>query len=167
MNHPTTFHQLGQFIVDFQHLEEAVNCLLVSMTNADDEVVRILINELEYGKRLTTADVVFSRLVDLRRNEDPETKKRFHKLMVELRELGERRNELVHSRYNRWVNIENKEGLLRMNSKLRGSLGTREEKEEELLPEAFQADHARLRTAGTQLECFRRQLIDWEYPDGS
>ena len=36
----------------------------------------------------------------------------FHELMVELGKLGERRNELVHSKYNRWFNVEGKEGLL-------------------------------------------------------
>ncbi|PLK50918.1 hypothetical protein [Uliginosibacterium sp. TH139] len=131
MNAPTAYHQLGRFIVTFQHLEDAVNDLLVLMADTDDGVVRILANDLEYGKRLNTTDVLFARFVDLRNNTRTEAKAEFHKLMVELRELGERRNDLVHSRYNSWLNVDGKEGLLRTNAKLRGSKGEREEVEEE------------------------------------
>jgi hypothetical protein len=119
MNTPTAYHQLGQFIVTFQHLEDAVNNLLVLMANTDDGVVRILANDLEYGKRLNTTDALFARFVDLRNNTQVGAKAEFHKLMVELRELGERRNDLVHSRYDHWLNVHGKEGLLRTNAKLR------------------------------------------------
>ena len=105
MNAPTAYHQLGRFIVAFQHLEDAVNTLLVLMANTDDEVVRILANDLEYGKRLNTADVLFARFVELRTNTRAQSKDEFHKLMIELRELGERRNDLVHSRYNPWLDV--------------------------------------------------------------
>lgn len=164
MNTPTAYHQLGQFIVTFQYLEDAVNNLLVLMADTDDGVVLILTNDLEYGKRLNTADVLFARFVDLRNNTRVEAKAEFHKLMVELRELGERRNDLVHSRYNTWLNVHGKEGLLRMNPKLRGSKGEREEKEEELQPEAFNGDLQRLAAAGAALDNFRLQVIDWLCP---
>ncbi len=159
----TTCHQLGRFIVEFQHLEAAVNNLLVLMADADCEVVKILVNELEYSKRLKTADVLFSRFIDLRINSDQTFKKEFHKLMIELTELGQRRNELVHSRYNPWINIEGKEGLLRTNSTLRASRGEREEQEEELQPETFNTDVERLRVAANLIEDFRVQIIDWKY----
>lgn len=164
MNTPTAYHQLGRFIVTFQHLEDAVNDLLVLMANTDDGVVRILANDLEYGKRLNTADVLFAHFVDLRNNTQVDAKGEFHKLIVELRELGARRNELVHSSYNSWINVHGKEGLLRTNSKLRGSKGEREEKEEELQPEAFNGDLRRLAAAAAALEKFRLQVIDWLYP---
>lgn len=160
----TAYHQLGRFIVNFQHLEEAVNDLLVLMANTDDGVVRILANDLEYGKRLNTADVLFARFVDLRNNTDTESKAKFHKLMVELRELGERRNELVHSHYTPWLNTDGKEGLLRTNPRLSGSKGKREEKEEELQPEAFNTDLRRLNAAALEIEQYRLQIIDWLYP---
>ena len=134
------------------------------MADTDDSVIRILANDLEYGKRLNTADVLFARFVDLRNNTQVAAKAEFHKLMVELRELGERRNDLVHSRYNVWLNIHGKEGLLRTNTKLRGSKGEREEKEEELQPEGFNNDLQRLNAAGATLEKFRLQIIDWLYP---
>ena len=164
MNTPTAYHQLGQFVVSFQHLEESVNNLLELLSNSDSEVVRILVNELEYGKRLKTADVLFARFVDLRTNTEPSSKAEFHKLIIELGELGERRNELVHSRYNRWINVHGREGLLRTNSKLRGKKGEREETEEELQPEAFNADLSRLNVAANNLEAFRLKVIDWLYP---
>ena len=161
MNAPSAYHQLGRFVVTFQHLEDAVNNLLVLLANTDDAVVRILVNDLEYRKRLNTVDVLFARFVDLRKNTRAEAKTEFHKLVVELRELGERRNDLVHSRYNLWLNVEGKEGLLRTNSKLRGSKGEREEMEEELRPEAFNGDLQRLAEVGAALEKFRLQVIDW------
>jgi hypothetical protein len=164
MNTTTAYHQLGRFIVTFQHMEDALNDLLVLMADTDDGVVRILANDLEYGKRLNTADVLFARFVDLRNNTRAEAKAEFHKLMVELRELGERRNDLVHSKYNSWLNVHGKEGLLRTNSKLRGSKGEREETEDELQPEAFDGDLQRLAAAGDALEKFRLQVIDWLYP---
>lgn len=95
---PSAFHKLGQFVVYFQHLEHTINKLLVLMAGADEENVCILINELEYSKRLKTADVLFARFVDLRSNTDPAIKDQFHELINELGKLGERRNELVHSR---------------------------------------------------------------------
>jgi hypothetical protein len=164
MNSPTAYHQLGRFIVMFQHLEGAVNNLLVLMADTDDEVVRILANDLEYFRRLKTADFLFARFVDLRNNTQMEAKTEFSKLMVELRKLGERRNDLVHSRYNPWINIHGKEGLLRTNSKLRGGEGKREVTEEELQPETFNDDLERLDLAGGALEKFRLQIINWLYP---
>lgn len=161
MANPSAYHQLGRFIVDFQHLENAVNDLLVLMANTNESVVRILANDLEYSKRLNTADVLFALFVDLRNNTNAEDKARFHNLMVELGKLGQRRNELVHSRYNPWLNVEGKEGLLRTNSRLSGKNGEREEKEEELQPEAFNADLRRLAEAADKLEQFRQLVIEW------
>ncbi len=161
----TAYHQLGKFIVIFQHLEDEINSLLILMANADCEVVRILVNELEYHKRLKTADVLFSRYIDIRPNTDPTQKKEFHNLMTELGKLAERRNELVHSKYNPWINIDGIEGLLRTNSKLRSNKGEREEQEEELQPEAFHADIERLHAAANIIEKFRIKIIDWNYSE--
>lgn len=165
MASPTAYHQLGQFIVAFQHLEGAVNDLLDLTSGGDSEATRILANDLEYGKRLNTADVLFARFVDLRTNADQAAKAEFHKLMVELRELGERRNDIVHSRYHQWFDVHGNEGLLRHNSKLRGKAGEREEVEEELQPGAFDADLTQLAATSARLEKFRLQVIDWLHPD--
>ena len=164
MNTPTAYHQLGQVIVFFQHLEESVNNLLELLSDDDGEVVRILVNDLEYSKRLKAADVVFARFVDLRNVTDSSTKTEFHKLIIELGKLGERRNELIHSTYNHWIDVHGHEGLLRTNSKLRGGKGVREEKEEELQSDAFNADLSRLDVAAQELEKFRLKVIDWLNP---
>ena len=162
---PTPYHQLGLFIVSFQHAEAAINEILVRLANADDEAVRILVNELTYAQRLKTADVMFARFVDLQREPDLSAKADFHKLMVDLKRLGERRNDLVHSKYTRWINIAGVAGLIREHSKLRASEGVREKHEEELLPEAFTADFEQLGSAIEGLETFRLKIIDWLYPE--
>lgn len=150
MTSPTAYHQLGYFIITFQHLESSINVLIELLADTRDcEIVRILTNDLEYCKRLNTTDVLFARFVDLRNNTDARTKDEFHKLIVELVKLGERRNDLVHSHYNVWLKVDGNEGLLRRNSKLRGSKGEREEKEEELQPDAFDQDLQRLDAAAS------------------
>jgi hypothetical protein len=165
MNTPTAYHQIGQFIVSFQRLESAVSELIELLADTDGTVVRILVNDLEYSRRLNAADVLFARFVDLRSNTRAEAKPEFHKLMVELRTLGERRNDLVHSRYIRWVNVDGDEGLLRSNSRLRAGKGERQETEEELQPQAFDDDLQRLSISNAKLEKFRLEVIDWLHPE--
>lgn len=164
MDQPTPFHQLGRFVVLFQHIEAALTELLVLMSEADDEVIRILVNELEFGKRAKTTDVLFARFVDLRGG-DPEEKVEFHKVISELQKLSERRNDIVHSRYRRWRNVDGLDGLIRYNSELSGKKGIREDVEEELLPEKFEEDCDRCSVSLMALERFRLKVIDWRYPD--
>ena len=164
MDQTTAFHQLGRFVFLFQHVEAALTELLVLMARADDEAIRILVNELEFSKRVKTTDVMFARFVDLLRDPDENAKAEFHKLMNDIVKLGERRNELVHSKYVAWINIEGSYGLLRQNSALRASKGLREDGEEELLPEALEADGDKLGVALQALERFRLRVIDWVYP---
>ena len=150
---------MAEFIVLFQHAEASINELLVLLAQADDEAIRILVNELGYSQRLKTVDVLFSRFVDL------PAKAAFHKLMVELGELGRRRNELVHSAYMTWIDVAGDVGLFRQNSMLRSSKGIREKEEEELLPDAFNNDIERLDVVLQELGKFRLMIIDWNYPD--
>jgi hypothetical protein len=165
VNSTTTFHQLGRFVFLFQHIEAALTGLLVLMARVDDEAVRILINELEYSKRVKTTDVMFARFVDLRRDPDDAAKQEFRELMIEIGKLGERRNEIVHSKYSIWTNVDGASGLIRENSALRASKGIRESTEEELLPEALEGDCGRLSIALQSLERFRLKIIDWQDPD--
>ena len=85
--------------------------------------------------------------------------------MVELGKLGERRNNLVHSKYTMWRNVHGADGLIRQNSNLRASKGFREEAEEEMLPESFNPDLERLELALREMETFRMTIINWLYPD--
>jgi hypothetical protein len=50
----SAYHQLGRFIVAFQQLEAAVNDVLELTSGDDCGVTRILVNNLEYSKRLNT-----------------------------------------------------------------------------------------------------------------
>jgi len=165
MIEPTAYHQIGKFIVSFQHAEAAIDEILVLLANSDSEAVLILINKLTYAQRIKTADVMFARFVDLRREPDVPAKEEFHKLIGALVKLGERRNDLVHSKYTPWTNVAGAKGLIRENSRLRASKGIREQDEEELLPEAFNVDFERLTFVLQKLETFRLKIIDWVYPD--
>ena len=165
MTAPTAYHQIGKFVVCFQHAEAAISEILILLASADDEAVRTLINELDYSQRLKTADVMLARFVELQRVPDVSAKTDFHKLIVELGKLGERRNELVHSKYTQWLNVEGAFGFIRQNSKLRGGKGTREEVEEKLLPDAFNEDIENLDRILQRLEVFRLKIINWLYPD--
>ena len=165
MPDPSALHQLGSFIVGFQALEAAVLEFLEFISDGDGELVRIVANDLEYTKKLQALDVGYSRRSQIVGSSSEDHRKSFHDLMVELRKLGERRNDLVHSFYHHWVDAHGQRGLLRHNSKLKGSAGIREEIEEELQPDAFLADLKRLQAAGERLEEFRRQFLDWLYPE--
>ena len=165
MNQYTAYHQIGSFVVSFQHLEAVLTELLVLMARADDEAIRILVNELEFSKRVKTTAVMFAWFVGLQREPDETAKAEFHKLMVELGKLGERRNEIVHSKYSLWTNIEGAAGLVRENSKLRAGKGVRQIEEEDLLPETFDSDLNRLLVALEALQSFRLKIIDWLYPE--
>jgi hypothetical protein len=164
----TSQHQLGQFIVLFQHGEAALTELMVLMARSEDEeVIRMLLNDLEYSRRVRTAAVVFARFVNISSPLDEAEKAEkitaFNKMRKELLRLGEVRNALVHSRYFSWTNVNGELGLIRINSQLQG--GERNEEEHEMLPEAFAAEHIALSGALAKLEEFRLQIIDWIFPD--
>jgi hypothetical protein len=96
-----------------------VSISATTSARADDEAIRILVNELEFSKRVKTTDVMFAWLVSLQREPYEAAKTEFRKVMVELGKLGERRNEIVHSKYSMWTNTEGASGLVRENSKLK------------------------------------------------
>jgi hypothetical protein len=160
----TPFHQLGRFIVQFQAIETLLNEVLALIADSDQEAVYILTNELEYSKRLKTADVLFARFVGLHADGDNTARTEFHRIVVELNRLGARRNELVHSNYYEWFDIDGAHGFLRRHSRLKGEAGKREETEEELRPEIFNLDLEHLTKAENALEAIRRRVIDWLHP---
>lgn len=163
MSQTTAFHQLGRFIFLFQHIEAALTDLLVIMARADDETTRILINELEYGQRVTTTDVMYARFADLGPDLAKEAKNDFHKIMVELTDIGKRRNDIMHSKFSLWINVDGVDGLLRQNSKLKTGKSKifRKLDEEELLPGVLDADCNRMSLLLMQLEKYRLMIIGW------
>ncbi|MBL0211978.1 MAG: hypothetical protein IPQ13_13870 [Holophagaceae bacterium] len=164
MNSPTALHQLGLFIFSFQHVENRLKNLIALIAGDDEEATQILINYMEYNQLIKTIDVLFARYINIHKDAEKSVKDEFHNLMVDLGKLGERRNELVHSHYFRWIDIEGREGLLRQNSKLSRKAGISEETEEELQPNAFDNDLKKLENADAHIESFRLQVIDCLYP---
>jgi hypothetical protein len=158
------YQELGQFIVMFQRVEEKLIDLLVLMVDADDEFIRILANELEYSKRVKVADVMFNRFVDLRSQLDRTAKERFHKLMAECLELGELRNDMVHSYYAHFVNLDSALALRQKTSKLKASKGVREVAEKDLSAGSFTLCFNQLSAVHQKLEDFRLKIIDWQCP---
>jgi hypothetical protein len=166
MDSPSAYHQLGSFVVQFQRIErnlcDVIRLLVVAR---DEEMVNILMQELDNSKRLRTADVLFSRFLDVRNGDYTEQKKQFHSLITKLQKLAERRNSIVHSYYHDWKDVDGNEGLLRQQSKLRAKQGILEENEEGLLPKSFEQDFETLQASASELESFRLKVIEWRYPD--
>lgn len=156
--------EIGQFVVTFQAIEAHLSEVIVALTGADDEYVYVLLSELEYNSRARAADVIFTRFVALSATADPASPAIFHKLMVVLQKLGERRNELVHSNYHFLVATDGTKGLARSNFRLRPSKGTRERQDEDLFHGSLSVDQERLGEALSQLEAFRLKIIQWKYP---
>lgn len=165
MNEPDSYQLLGKFVVTFQHLEDCVKDVISLLVQAkDEEMTRILMNELDNSARLRTVDVLFQRFTSVRTGDFRKENSEFHKLITDLQKLGSRRNDIVHSNYHDWTNADGAQGLLRRNSKLRGSRGEREQAEEELLPEQLWKDLGDLNNAYGRLEKYRLKIIDWVYP---
>ena len=113
MQETSASEKIGRFVVMFQDAERRITELLVLMAQADSEFIHILVNELEFSKRIKTADVMFGRFVGLRRDVDASEKDQFHDLMTKLLKLGERRNEIVHSTYLPFIDVHGVAGLRR------------------------------------------------------
>jgi hypothetical protein len=159
-----SFQQLGMFVFRFQQVESYISELILLLAKADEEMMRILMNELSFYQKATTCDVMFARFVDVSRDIDAVEKSKFHKVITLVKNLAERRNELVHSEYYSYLSSAHNIGLLRKNSKLRGKSGKREETEEVLFPNDFQGDAKKLSDLNSQLEHYRLQIIEWQYP---
>ncbi len=159
MNEAPAYQKLGEFIVTFQRSEEKISDLINLILDTDDELAHILMNELEFSKRIKTLDVLFSRFVDIKNGIDKSERKSFHDMVVRLSKLSERRNDLIHSKYTIWRTIEGKHGFIRENSKLKGGKGIREEHKEELLPESLDTDIKAISEELNMLEKYRLQII--------
>lgn len=168
MNSPTAMHQIGHFIVRFQGVETLLNELIILMaSDVDREIVTILVHELEFGKRVATADVLFGHVVRTRYPNQEQHIKRFHQIADDLIELSKVRNALVHSRYNVWIDVAGRAGVIRSNSRLKPAKGVRIEEEFDMLPEAFERDLDYVMTIVDRLEEYRILLINWLYPNPS
>ena len=163
--HPTTYHQLGRFVVTFQHVEHAVTEIILLLTQGDDEATKILIHDLGYAQRLRVASSMFTRFVELRSDKDEKVKADFYSLVSELESIGQRRNELVHSRYINWLQLGGAEGLLRTKQRRSNKSPATELTEEGLKSESFEDDFLRLAKAQMLLENARLNILDMLYPE--
>lgn len=158
-----SFHQLGLFVYSFQMVERQIEEIIMLLMNTDEEMVAILMSELDFSGKLKTVDVLFSRFIDVRRGIPATDKDTFHKLISRIIKLCERRNDLLHSKYDTWQNLEGALGLLRQNSKLRASKGIREELEEEILPQNLDSNVNQISDCLNELEQRRLKVLDWLY----
>ena len=164
MKENSLYHQLGKFVVLFQSIERAIVELIVLIARADDEIIEILINELDYSSRIKTTDVLFARYIDTH-DIEPKEKQDFHSLMTKCLKLGELRNNLLHSKYAHLVKADKVIALIRENSKLRSKKGIREIEEEDLTTESFDKYFKEITPVLERLEAFRLKIIDWKYPE--
>lgn len=160
---PSALHQLGTFVVYFQHVEAAINELIALLSGVNEDVLDILINNLGYAERVRTADALVTRLERLAGRPESKWQKGFHALCERLLKLGTRRNHFVHSRWFHWINTEGQPGLLRRNARVTARTALIDETEEELQPEAFEADLENLPAVLRELEVFRQQVLDLKY----
>jgi hypothetical protein len=67
MSENLLYSQLGKFVILFQDIERAIVELIVYMARADNEIIEILINELDYSSLIKTTDVLFAHYIDIRK----------------------------------------------------------------------------------------------------
>jgi hypothetical protein len=162
---PTTYHQLGRVVVSFQQVESLLSEIVLLLAGGDEEIARIFVLELSYAQRVRVASTLFTRFVDLRHGLPQNSKSDFYALVNFLEKLGQRRNELVHSRYANWFPLGGGEGLLRTKQRKSPKGPATEETEEELRFESFEQDLKQIAHALMLLENVRLNVIDWLYPD--
>lgn len=167
MSEVTAMHQLGQFIVRFQNLERLVNDILIHLSEGieDSEIVTILVHELEFGKRVNTADVLFSYIISTRFPNKNEWSDRFHKLAEQLIELSKLRNKMVHGQYSLWTDIEGRKGLIRSDSQLKPSKRARIDTDVDLLPEHFDEALEQMIEVAERLQIVRTRIVEFMNPD--
>lgn len=161
MDNEYAYKQLGEFVVNFQVIENQIRELIIYIVDHSEDYIEILISDLEFANRVKKCDVIFSRFCDTCSGPENSDKEQFHRLMKRVLNAAERRNELVHSIFFTWQNIDGETGLLRQNYKNRASKGVLEMQEEELLPKDLINDITKLEKISEDIEKFRLQVIDW------
>jgi hypothetical protein len=158
----TPEHQLGRYIISFQGLERILNEILIVLADVRDrEVVTILVHELEFGRRVATADVLFAHVIRTSFPAQTDQVKVFHKLAEELVEVSKFRNTLVHSHYDLWMDITGRSDAELSNSRLKPSQGMRIEETTSMMAESFGIRLEDLRkTTGTLLQ-YLELLVKW------
>lgn len=158
------FHQLGRFIYRFQSVEEQIEGLIFLMVDADEVMVKMLLNELDFSGKLKAVDVMFARYIDLRKL-CSNYKKSFHREINKLVNLSKSRNALVHSQYSQYTDVDGKTGLILTDFRLKPSKGNLEENEIEVMDGSLDNEIEEIDSAIINLNDYRLKIISWQYPD--
>jgi hypothetical protein len=162
MNQPTPEHQLGAYIVRFQTLEEILNVILVLLADVKDrEVITILVHELEFGRRVATADVLFSHVVRTKFPDQTGHIGAFHLMAEELVSLSKIRNTFAHSHYQPWIDITGRRGMVRWSSRLKPSKGIRLQEQASLVPSSFDEEIDDLKLMANRMLDFADLIAAW------
>ena len=163
-----SYKQLGRFVVAFQHVESELRFVTRLLLDGDRTArADIILSKIGFKDLVEATDVMFSRFVDERNIPDgAQRKSDFHQLCKQSLKLNIRRNTLIHSTYCHLLGDNGYKGLLRQKLRLRygGSLGSRQEDEEEILTkEDFCESISHCNAVALKLDEFRLWLIDAIY----
>jgi hypothetical protein len=159
------YQQLGKFVVLFQELENSL-IEFTSVIADEDYAVEILPAETEYPRLVESTDVIFSHFIDRLREPDLEAKTRFHKLMEKCLDIGVLRNRLIRSTYALLVRTGDVVALVQEEAKLTLKGGSRRQAiGEDLSVESFEPYFQRIAEVLTEVESFRRRVIEWKNSD--
>ncbi len=164
MSHSLVLQELGQFIVSFQALEQSVSDLIAQIVQPDPEYAAALTAELEFSSKVRALDVIYSRFAQIHALSSKAPHPEFHRLMTEILQAAERRNQLVHSHYAILQAFDGNVGLLRTPTRLRPSKGERSDPDEGLMLDDLKTDVALVASLLTRLGTFREQVINSLYP---
>jgi hypothetical protein len=152
--------ELGEFLVAFQSVEASLVGLIIQVTNADPEYIGALTAELEFNSKARALDVIFARFAQIHGLTAESPHPEFHKLMVRVQQLAPRRNDIVHSFYNKLITVDGQVGITRKPTKLNPSEGVRERPHEDILPGHLKEDLAEIHSIRSALESYRLKAID-------
>lgn len=117
---------------------------------SDDEYVKLMWVELDFGKRCRVADVIYSRFVHLTNSADATAQPAFHQLVTKVVDLFKRRNDLLHSNYSVVRGVDGSVGLSRRNLELRPSSKEQREDNEDMFEGHLEEDLNSKRQTGQQ-----------------
>lgn len=110
---------IGKICVNFETLDLALSATIGRLVTEDAKIIAIITAELPFSALVHT----FSSLTKYRYANNPEFLKELEKLTIELSQIGEKRNAVIHSSY--YMHEKNNSetlGSLKVNSKQKHGL---------------------------------------------
>lgn len=162
MDSASIHQQLGRFVVMFQSLEDAVQEIIILIAGKKEYVAKAFLTRTEFHSKVEIADVIFTHFAEITANTDASAKDEFHKLMNACKDVGEDRNNIVHSVYSSLTKVDGSIVLLQENRKLRFKGGSRILNNER----ALSADDLKkycddVNELLGKIEAYRLKLIAW------